>query len=227
MKERGILFSAPMVRAILTGEKTQTRRALKPQPPEDDMPLACEMFTPSVIRANGEMDAADVDVFGTYGEEWSLKCPYGAPGDRLWVRETWAPQSIDARGDHDDDWKRAAEDARTHKPWSSIIYRADGWNDVVRPHEQWHPSILMPRWASRITLEVVSVRVERVQDISDADIAAEGVTPQALLALGLTPITAASPPHLRWKYGWMAINGVESWDANPWVWVIEFRRVNP
>jgi len=218
MKEHPLLFSGPMVRAILAGEKTQTRRALKPQPPEDDTPLACEMFTPSVIRANGEMDAADVDVFGTYGEEWSLKCPYGAPGDRLWVRESIRigrlhPRCLDG-GEY------------------MVEYVADG---AEHPDANWPwkrgvlPSIFMPRGISRITLEVVSVRVERVQDISDADIAAEGVTPEAVCALLKDPplhkVRDWAPIEL-WRAGWRAINGVESWDLNPWVWKIEFRRIN-
>jgi hypothetical protein len=168
-------------------------------------------------------------VWGDYTHEKFLAlCPYGAPGDRLWVRETWA---LDP-GSHPDD--------------REVLYRATdpGWDDNGTGLK-WRPSILMPRWASRITLEITDVRVERVQDISDADIRAEGVTAEAVrdlagptVKIGFTstngardprglievPVGALDPRQL-WQLGWTAINGAESWDANPWLWCLTFRRM--
>jgi len=177
VKERPILFSGPMVRAILAGRKTQTRRVVKPQ------------HIPAGVRTLRweNQDAAEL--------QHSARCPYGVPGDRLWVRETWQPGPDDC-----------------------VYYRAD--ND---PNEnQWKPSIHMPRWASRITLEVVSVRVERVQDIGHIGAKAEGVE-----------ICDYDGRLLPWQRQignfqklWDSINGKGSWGSNPWVWVVEFRRVN-
>lgn len=180
--ERPILFSAPMVRAILEGRKTQTRRIVKHQP----LPWV-----------------------GPDPPGWPPPCPYGQLGDRLWVRETWAqPTSLDP---------------------GPTFYRADYPSCVPRQFEnvppaeavRWRPSIHMPRWASRITLDVTGVRIERLQDISEADAMAEGVveTHAHLRDLG---------PCMEWCYAfedlWTRINGAGSWNANPWVWVIEFKR---
>lgn len=169
MKERPILFSAPMVRAILDGRKTQTRRVVK---------LRNGQYMPPSEKA---------DINGW--RQMLRNCPYGQPGDRLWVRET----HFDA--------KRLNE--------GRILYRADG--DVSR--FGWTPSIHMPRSASRITLEVTGVRVERLQDISEADAVAEGVVWEQ----GQTAINV-------FETLWESINGAGSWDANPWVWVVEFKR---
>ena len=192
MKERPIIFSAPMVRAILEGRKTQTRRVVKPQP---DYVVKDAYFTKGL----------DVPRRGN-----DIKCPYGQPGDRLWVRETFS-QCVNLGVDRNGEWP---------KDLFSYSYRAtDG---LVG--DRWKPSIHMPRLSSRILLEIVSVRVERLQDISEADAKAEGADPYRL------------PCHpkrekLRHVDGfsllWKPINGSESWDANPWVWVVEFRRVAP
>lgn len=209
-RERPILFSAPMVRAILKGSKTQTRRVLAP-----------DLFISSggaVVR----MASAGPATTGIR----EAHCPYWREtGDRLWVRETWA--LIDAN----------------HKPAdlataTRIVYRADGLtvpkqrdaeiramfaerNRVPDAGMKWRPSIHMPRIASRITLEVTGVRVERLQDISEADAQAEGA-PSADLASGRECIFPHQGTH-RWGFRllWESING--SWDANPWVWVLEFR----
>lgn len=176
MKERPILFSAPMVRALLTGTKTQTRRIAIPKRSIEPM---------------------------------TDECPYGQPGDRLWVREAWRVE-----GKHTDSYSPSCiEINRAH--FGRIDYEASiTWNKSM--YGKLRPSIHMPRWASRITLEVTGVRVERLQDISEADARAEGIS------------RADCPDwHATTDYRalWESINGPGSWDANPWVWVVEFRRV--
>ena len=220
MKERPILFSAPMVRAILDGRKSQTRRIVKPQPHAG--------VRRSVFVRSGLEDG--------HGRE--LRCPHGVPGDRLWVRETWqhAPQDrCDCPQPSEpspcDDWSNGTG-CRSNR--GEVLYRADVGNEteersVVRlAHRHgthvapWRPSIHMPRWASRITLEVTGVRVERLQEISDADAMTEGV-PFTELPQGQDrpdPLHRAQFADL-----WESINGPRSWEANPWVWVIEFRRL--
>ncbi len=210
MAEKPILFSAPMVRALLAGTKSQTRRPLKPQPapnhPHDG-------GTKWVLK-----DVLHVPV-GSVGhlsvrEKQGLRCPYGQPGDRLWVRESFRGcRAYEVRGYAPSEWG--------NKP---IWFEADG-----RPPgnpEAWaqraKPSIHMPCWASRITLEITDVRVERLQDISGDDAAAEGWPgPDAA-----NSIRSAYP--VAWYSGlWDQINGAGSWDANPWVWVVQFRVASP
>lgn len=193
MAERPILFSAPMVRALLAGTKTQTRRVVKARKCPD---IGCEL-APSEIAGEEHLDRL---------------CPYGQPGDRLWVRETWAAPH---RYDHLGPSNIPVDGVRTH-------YAASEDRGGLR----WRPSIHMPRWASRITLEVVGVRVERLQDISQDDARAEGAPPSH------TSIDAVSrefgyPDFPRSWYAqlWDQINGPGSWDANPWVWVVEFKRI--
>lgn len=175
MKERPILFSGEMVRAILDGSKTQTRRVVK----GDALGiLNLEIRPPS--------DPIFVE-----------KCLYGKPGDRLWVREAWA-QHTETFGDF----------------LPSTVYRAD----PVTPHfTKWKPSIHMPRWASRITLEITGVRVERLQDISEKDALSEGCEPDDGNPESPSPIS-------EFRDLWQSINGAESWAANQWVWVIEFKK---
>jgi len=199
MTERPILFSGPMVRAILEGRKTQTRRVVKPQPVVAPTP--------------------------------DDRCPYGEPGTTLWVRETWA----------------STEQAGFHPSDAGIVYRATDpdWSDYEG--WKWKPSIFMPRWASRITLEVTAVRVELAQEISVNDCLAEGIvgteqwdkvppdsvrdhcelpmTPEALDAAiekGWGDYTTAAFHDL-----WDSINKKRGfgWAENPWVWVVEFRRI--
>jgi hypothetical protein len=191
-RERPILFSGPMVRAILDGRKTQTRRIIKPQP-------VCERE-------------------GSYF--LPKPCPYGRPGDRLWVRETWAPVcTFDP------------------SPETGALYRADPMYDGMEQFDwPWTPSIHMPRWASRITLEITGVRVERLNEISNSDCISEGlepVGPEAVCEGDGTKVQVArygdctsTARHL-FSALWDSINGAGSWAANPWVWVVEFRRVMP
>src|SRR5690348_2670942 len=149
MKERPILFNGEMVRAILEGRKTQTRRVVKPQPEFAEMP---EWFTMS----DGTWRVVEEE----YPEEGSVhyRCPYGQPGDRLWVRETWQPIQL--------------HDTTTGKTMRNALYREGNEIPFI---DRWRPSIHMPRWASRITLEITNVRVERLEDISGWDVRAEGV----------------------------------------------------
>ncbi|EGK73332.1 hypothetical protein METUNv1_00510 [Methyloversatilis universalis FAM5] len=193
MKERPMLMSAPMVRAILAGTKTQTRRVVKPQP---------QMVTDRTIKPwDGDADAL-LSLLTKTGKS----CPYGQPGDRLWVREAFC-------------------DARKAL-LGRVLYRASG--DVACG---WQPSIHMPRCASRITLEVTAVRVERLQDISIEDAKAEGAWPDSSVVgrcmayFGIDAL--AVNPRLAFRMVWEQINGPGSWDANPWVWVVEFKRVTP
>lgn len=194
MTERPILFSAPMVRAILDGRKTQTRRIVKPQPPSDCAPIRVEEFHPTVIDRYGD-EGPGAPIFGAYdlGGEWGVRCPYGQPGDRLWVRETW-------------------------RAWGGTVRHVDyrATTEIPRPADGWKPSIHMRRADSRIMLEIVAVRVERLQDISEADAKAEGC--QADPYDGPTYYD-------HFALLWRSINGQGSWTTNPWVWVIEFKRV--
>lgn len=210
MKSRPILFSGPMVRAILEGRKTQTRRVVKPQPNAGWKFNCFDSFyywwTPDgTCNLNGPHEGR--------------KCPFGQPGDRLWVRETWAAwDSVSDREASEVDGT-AQELAERGLNQAHISYRAD-----PRMHaDKWRPSIHMPRWASRITLEIESVRVERVQEISENDARAEGCDGDCPIAY-IPPYTTR-PRVYHYAHLWQSINGPGSWDANPWVWVIQFRRV--
>lgn len=204
-KERPILFSAPMVRAILEGRKTQTRRIVKPQPVGGDCIVSKGMEPEWLVGQLRDSENAWRD----------LRCPYGKPGDRLWVRETWF------------------NDAAFGAPIP--VYRADGsFDEQFERHRlgqvgpfKWRPSIHMPRWASRLTLDVTGIRVERLQDITANDILAEGVVdPEMTIIAG---VGVHHPDRLRteWIKLWDSINADRApWDSNPWVWVVEFRKAS-
>jgi hypothetical protein len=196
MKERPILFSGPMVRAILEGRKTQTRRVVKPQPTWSVAPLE---FTnaPGHWAPN---EAEDVRRF-----------PYGVPGDLLWVRESWQLVCPCPGGGK---MTCLYEDV----DGAEVIYAATVADGEHPP--RWRPSIHMPRRLSRLTLEIVSVRVERVQDISEADAKAEGFP---TFAEGGADATAAD----NFLSTFYDLNKRATRDANPWVWVVEFRTQNP
>jgi hypothetical protein len=196
MKERPILFSAPMVRAILSGSKTQTRRAIKPQP-ESEHSGEPYWFVGG-CRAWRIRGCTEPNRSGSYNE---IACPYGQPGDRLWVREAW----MDLRG--------------VEGAIGKAMYRATFGN--APEGGKWRPSIHMPRWASRITLEVTGVRVERLQDISDSDAWDEGIDFEAYTAAG----GCKDAPRVAFGNLWESINSPGSWIANPWVWVVEFKKL--
>src|SRR5690606_20772737 len=159
------------------------------------------------------------------------RCPYGQPGDWLWVRETWAPMCREA------DPYCWCETEEQRKRNHYIEYRADTGNprpgdwpaDIPAGEEvpRWRPSIHMPRWASRITLEITDVRVERLQDITEADIIAEGCTVDAVARWAGVPWSDMPTLHHAFRVGWDRLNARRGygWDANPWVWAITFRRL--
>ncbi|HBO3830710.1 TPA: hypothetical protein L4S92_001055 [Pseudomonas aeruginosa] len=198
MKERPILFTGPMVRAILEGRKTVTRRVVKPQPD----------FLGSMVDPNTPFKPLDA------GLHARITCPYGEPGDRLWVRETWGLQVRSYGGG-------AGE---------FIVYRATNPDAIYcRSSEgreypvKWKPSIHMRRHSSRILLEITAVRVERLQDISEEQARAEGYPAERECETGGSGLDA----WLWFRSLWGEINGPEAFTANPWVWVIEFKRVTP
>ena len=200
-KERPILFSAPMVRAIRDGRKSQTRRVVKPVRGFEEN---------NVCRPDLAEDNHAVWWHGEYETVGCLQdCPYGQPGDRLWVRESYR---LCAEAD--------AVKARDTDAGYRVWYEADA------PHQpgegKLRPGIFMPRWASRITLEVTGVRVERLQAISEADAIAEG----APGGHGVIPgYGYNATPVEHYRHVWESINGPGSWDANPWVWVYSIKLI--
>lgn len=196
MKERPVIFNGEMVRAILDGRKTQARRPVKF--PFLDKNMGCELAGNELVS---EVRA------GNYSN-----VPFGRIGDRLWVREAYQGPLFEF-----DQMGTYLEDTSKFERPEFCEYRADGGktpeyydaDDNLR--YGWKPSIHMPRWASRILLEITAVRVERLQDISEADAIAEGGTKHF---------------NIDWFWPlWASIYGVDSWNANPWVWVVEFKRV--
>lgn len=217
MKERPILFSAPMVRAILDGSKTQTRRVVK-------MPKIWErqggkLDANSTFRDQGFGDGEYLHVAIDDGSVQRVYCPYGQRGDQLWVRETWQGPLLDS----DEQEAQFDEDGPdAFKKPGFCAYRATDDLDAVDEDGKdlgWRPSIHMPRWASRIQLEITGVRVERLQDISEQDAWAEGCEGYD------DDVTGGQSGYGEFVALWEAINGPGSWEANPWVWVIEFRRI--
>jgi hypothetical protein len=218
VRERPILFSGPMVRAILDGTKTQTRRVILPSPLYHSDPVGWVWDRKG--RGMVKPEGAYLDPpYGFTQSHWAVLCPFGHPDDRLWVRETWA--------------------APFRRPGASdpeFCYQAD-----LAPGQQylgvdrWRPSIHMPRRASRISLELTGVRVERVQDICEADAIAEGIEPVVAMGAHRTFVNYAPglPAHLlardSYRTLWDSLNAARGygWDANPWVWVLEFRTVRP
>lgn len=215
MKERPILFSAPMVRAILDGSKTQTRRKVFNRRTTDYQSIEeRDDGTPWPWRETE--DAQD---------HW-YPCPYGQPGDRLWVRETWQGPLLES--DEQIDEFRQSPDI--YKKPGFCAYRATDTLDAIDQDGKecgWRPSIHMPRWASRILLEVTGVRIERLADISKDDAMAEGIVIKPDGGFGLVDSTHYhfSDPTDSYCSLWESINGAGSWMANPWVWVVEFKRV--
>jgi hypothetical protein len=220
MTERPILFSGPMVRAILEGRKTQTRRVVKPQPPVECGRITVEPFHPVVIDRHGD-ERPGAEIFGAYDDngEWGAKCPYGAPGDLLWVRETWA---VDAPLDQ---VRAEREDAMRVEPifGHGPYYRADGIHENTGL--TWRPSIHMPRWACRMVLELTAVRVERLQEISQQDVFREGLhnAQQKEIERRVGKLLMSQECY---QDLWDSLNAERGfgWAVNPWVWVVEFRR---
>lgn len=207
MKERPIIFSGPMVQAILTGKKTQTRRVVKPQPPSPATLFALPGMLPYCLWPSDTPDET-----GNHPDH-GVKFPYGFIGDRLWVRETWGL------------WDTEPSDGPEK---ATILYKSSDKVFTGNPRYQlWRSPMFMPRWASRITLEITGVRVERLQDISEADANAEGAKAVDLFC----PEENYYPPgtySYREGYAelWDSLNGKKHpWESNPWVWVLEFKRI--
>jgi hypothetical protein len=207
MNEHPILFSTEMVKAILDGRKTQTRRVIKLA----DGALADSDNIPAA-GYDGQLAPYVMDFSKTYPRWTQRDCPYGQPGDRLWVRETWSCIGAEQ--------VKPSEIA----PGYTVYYATD---DIARNWRvnKWRPSIFMPRWASRITLEVTGVRVERVQDIRDEDILDEGMIAHSPNGVFSNP---ESVSRNQFVVLWDSINAKRgySWESNPWVWVVEFKRVS-
>lgn len=207
MTDRPILFSAPMVRALLAGTKTQTRRVVKWR--GVDAGLNLQFSGLQAVRDRAGLWALESDTRTSRETRCDVTpCPYGVTGDRLWVRESFWGCDLPGYGDqpcvvYDDEWRGKEYTPAASRPWARKFGRV--------------PSIHMPRDCSRILLEICDVRVERLQAISEADATAEG-TPNSL-HLGGGRFATENFAHL-----WGDINGHESWEANPWVWVIEFER---
>lgn len=223
---RSIIFSSPMVLALLSGQKTQTRRVVKPQP----VPFSASVST--LPPSPEHLGKPWMPIGGVRQENW--RCPYGKPGDLLWVRETFAAASH-ARGLtpplHKNRPSRKEADGTVFIP----IYKAtepEGHpvSDEGKPPEiraKWTPAIYMPRWASRITLEITEVQPERLHDITEEDAKAEGACPE--FEMPASDFVAGSPtPSPTFRVGfkrlWKEINGLSSWEENPWVWKVKFRR---
>lgn len=206
-----------MVRAILEGRKTQTRRILKPQP----------MFLTGSgkrVYAKGDFKKSWQDISGTWQGSGFPDCSHGNVGDRLWVRETWA-QGLDLLSDYPSWLYRADKTARFHgydKPGSELDTYAWAWDCV-----KWKPSIFMPKDASRITLEITNIRCEQLLTISESDAISEGVEQWpdgSYLYYGKNPGKYNKAYH-SYQSLWDQINGEGAWEKNPFVWVIEFKRV--
>jgi hypothetical protein len=265
MKERPILFSGPMVRAILAGTKTQTRRVVKHQGDMEFDPRDPHYGPYWLAYAAGDLD----------GEDAKVRCPYGVPGDRewrtghitapgwycvrglldesiggdtraVWVNPEWFTWGFDQNDDPESigldtnitpenvQWKRPGNRLWVRETWAyerdgtrcpddtGILYRATdpGWDDE-ETGLRWRPSIFMPRWASRILLEITEVRVERLQEISAADCWAEGIESAGWDCERYGSVVEC------YRDLWESISGAGTWAANPWVWVVSFKRLQP
>ncbi|WP_053086077.1 hypothetical protein [Enterobacter hormaechei] len=235
-----MIFNGEMVRAILDGRKTQTRRIMKVQPSDGfhpthngyDLDLNAHWYTPGVVDKNGYLQPAKKDVFGVADENEGYTCPFGAVGDRIWVRETWAEAGAGAP-----DLKLYRADYPEHVP---THYENVPPADEIR----WTPSIHMPRWASCITLEITSVRVEKLDKISEEDAIAEGMQgvicpcckddpdysttqydPVTLAAVDEVPCQYCESNRSKFFALWDSIYGEANHCMGDWVWVIEFKVV--
>lgn len=244
MAERPILFSAEMVRAILDGRKTQTRRVIKPQPTGHhwEMLPGYQIKHTEAVMANGKVavkfrHTIPQNPSPDFNNAW-IPCPYGAPGDLLWVRETcWAESTFYGDGVRyaaDHAWRIIKNTQQASEAWCKLAqYGGDDALDNQTNIGRRAPSIHMPRWASRITLRITDVRVERLQDISEDDAQAEGVTPATEPPTAAALIRAVGrgawfmPHSSAFANLWNHINGPDAWEANPWVWALSFERVTP
>ncbi|HHC2778780.1 hypothetical protein [Klebsiella pneumoniae] len=233
MTERGMIFNAEMVRAILDGRKTQTRREVKL-----NLDISClattydwatslaanhyQALTEEQIQQKAESLRGVIHpvILGN-GQMVSIICPHGKPGDRIWVRETFCPvDDTQYGGEKWVDYRATPRYESSHPA---------GWDSAPNDAEalKWRPSIHMPRWASRILLEITDVRVERLNSISQEDAQAEGLELTGWRPTYSDPDSGGEvmTPYDNFAELWSSIYGDESWKANPWVWVISFERV--
>lgn len=229
MKERGMIFNGEMVRAILDGRKTQTRRVIASVGHDNCLPLQKRTKTKDGIYTH----VMDAPIYGL--------CPFGKIGDRIWVRETWSDVNLDGAPAvayrADDEVYDLMEDESLLDEDGAFNYQdprvckcqfAAWHSDLISGIEgNWRPSIHMPRWASRLTLEITGVRVERLNSISQEDAQAEGMELTGWRPTYSDPDSGGEvwTPYDNFAQLWESIYGEESWKANPWVWVIEFKRV--
>jgi hypothetical protein len=197
IKEHPILFSTPMVRAILEGRKSQTRRIIKPQP--------FGTIMPHQLKDDGFFREEHIGkwLWETKEGEYLKHCPYGQSGDILWVRETWRPKG------------------HNFPIGYPFEYRATAEEDGVPIDEPWKPSIFMPKEVCRIRLEITNIRVEKLQDISEEDAIAEGISLPNYADQAIKDVHYPEPSTI-YSLLWENINGDGSWALNPWVWVIKF-----
>lgn len=214
IKERGIIFNGEMVRAILDGSKTQTRRVVKLQP-ESNQHGICIVTESGIKSEEGKFFWSEFNATGHKSRSPLFSCPFGKVGDRLWIRETWSMSECF------DDCKPSEL-----SPILDINYLEDGFKGDGKAR----PSSQMPRWASRITLEITDIRVERLRAISESDAVKEGVPPAGDLLPNypdtyLTPKGDFATAKVAFQRLWELIYGQDSWQSNPFVWVVEFKRV--
>lgn len=232
--ERGILFKDRLVRAILEGRKTQTRRLVKPQPPAEGWNPVVGRYNPTIIRRG--MEAPGPEVFGASDEDIGRVCPYGETGGRLWVREAWMHLPVEEAGH----LRNLGMALNPSTPFEGVVYRADcyepAFTKLAEAGRRWKPSIHLARRDARLLLDVVNVRVERLQDITAEDAIAEGLEQVPGIGEEWTPTWRGAPPsnsfedpRRAFETLWDGINGARpgaSWNGNPWVWAVTFKRVS-
>ncbi|EAB1468735.1 hypothetical protein AB4T27_003319 [Salmonella enterica] len=240
MKERGMIFNREMVRSIIDGRKTQTRRIMAIQPEHSELGLR-RVIDSKNGRDNGKYFWSQSGACGLKMRSKMFGCPYGEVGDRIWVRETWSDVNLDGAPAvayrADDEVYDLMEDESLLDEGGSFNYQdprvckyqfAAWHSDLISGIEgNWRPSIHMPRWASRILLEITDVRVERLNAISQEDAQAEGMELTGWRPTYSDPDSGGEvcTPYDNFAQLWSSIYGEESWQGNPWVWVIEFKRI--
>lgn len=235
IKEKGLIFNSEMVRAILDGRKTQTRRIMKVQPENSELGLSRVVESKNGID-DGKYFWSQSDATGLKSRSKPFACPFGTVGDRIWVREAFRVHSRAT------DVATLVYKASERNSWTEQTHRVPVavCNKPATP-EKWTPSLHMPRWASRILLEITDVRVERLNAISPEDAESEGLERTNFTGFGDEPGLPSYPePDVyfdplkkQWKEYppeafaglWESIYGEGSWQANPWVWVIKFKRI--
>lgn len=215
-KHRPILFSTAMVQAILEGRKTQTRRTVKPQP---DSKATLFSYQPDQWPKKpwiAKFKFKEIEGAPYYEVTNDYKCPYGEPGDILYVRETWKPENMKSHDEYLVGVRYKADDSWKQIPIFGPVYNAFH----AGKGKSWQPSLFMPKEAARLFLRITDIRVERLQDISEEDCLKEGIE-----SVKVSEAAYHSGTYGEWfRELWQSINGPESWEANPWVWVVSFER---